>query len=135
MFIVIRTVTSNQSITATATAVGFIYDEGEFPEFIEKLNCDVGPKYIQGIDIKTLKTDSYEDGFYLIDGSDSNEIILINKYRTLSKGYFYTSTYINTDMVSKWSIIPFDGEANVITKKTTESNEDKIFSRFMQLQQ
>jgi len=106
MFIVIKTVYSNE------TAVGFIYEEDNFSKFVEDLNVDIGATYLKDTSIDALKSDEYQDGHYLIDSDASNEIVLINKYRTMSRGFFYTSTYIHTDVLMRWKCIPFDGKEN-----------------------
>jgi GTPase SAR1 family protein len=116
MFIVIKTVYDSE------TAVGFIYEEENFSKFVEDLNVDIGAKYINGISADMLKSDEYQDGHYLIDSDASNEIVLINKYRTMSRGFFYTSTYINTDVVMRWKCIPFDGKEDGADDDASEVN-------------
>jgi len=53
---------------------------------------------------------------------------LVNKYRTLSKGYFYTTTYINTETTTKWKYIPFDGETKIITDETKTLTDENIMN-------
>ena len=121
MFIVIKTVSGNE------TAVGFIYEEDNFSKFIEDLNVDIGAKYIAGVSIDTLKLDEYQDGHYLVDGADDNEILLIDKYRTMSKRFFFTYTYINTDVIAKWKYISFDGKMENKPDEVNVSNVDTPF--------
>lgn len=118
MFIVIKTVCGDE------IAVGFIYEEENFSKFIENLNADISAKYIKGANIEQIKSDEYQDGHYLLDSIDNNEIVLINKYRTMSKGFFYTSTYIKTDIIAKWKYIPFDGKTENESDEADASNAD-----------
>jgi uridine kinase len=135
MFIVIETDHLKSTVVeADEVATGFIYDENKFIEFIQDSKSELGTQYLKGVTINDLRNGKYQDGHYLIDGTDtliSNELILINKHREIATGYFYTSTYIYTEELIRWKLIPFNGEQEKVKIKNKDINIQELEHTFL----
>lgn len=91
--------------------IGIIQQEDEFLNYIKNYTSKYGPKYIENIEVIELKKDQYEDLHYLVSlASNDNELVLVNKYRTVSRGYFYNSMILHMDIIASYRYIVYTSE-------------------------
>jgi hypothetical protein len=111
MFIVIKTENLN-SVTEKSFGVGFIQEEDKFLDFIKDTTEKIGSQHIKNLTFEELQnnTEDYQDGHYLI--KRTKEIILVNKYMEVSRGFlfFFTNLVNNVDIISSWTYLPFNGQ-------------------------
>lgn len=126
MFIVLK-----KSCDGNENAIGFIYNENNFKNFVENYVKDYSPIFIDTsdanntnypVDINSINSDEkYKDSYYLIK-TNENKLILLNKYKVVSKGFFYNSLVPTTNIECTFKCIKFNSENCDETNKS-KSNE------------
>jgi len=72
--------------------------------FAQKNNCTI----VKNIDINELKTQTYENGKYVI--TNENKCLLVEKVLNTIKGYIYNSTNCKINTLAKYELIDIDVE-------------------------
>lgn len=85
--------------------IGIIQQDDQFISYVNNYTSKYGPKYIENIEINELKKNKYEDWNYLV--YNNNELTLVNKYKSISRGYFYNSTVLHLDIVAIYRYIVY----------------------------
>lgn len=83
--------------------IKIIKSKGEFLESVKIKNCVV----LNDTNIKQLKNnDDLGVGFYMLNGKD--DILLVEKYNVVEKGYVYNSFLVCVKLLCTWRLIAMD---------------------------
>jgi len=85
--------------------VGHIINRNLFADFIyNQVKSRFHPTILKNITLKNVKN-NYDNGYYLIVNDHDNEILLIEKYNKINKGYIWDTNESKIDNISKYYLV------------------------------